>query len=73
MHWLWDGWPYEWKPNWFIRASSWLGCKLAGHEPISDHCGRPAHDYCAWCSKSMPHQAPRRAAKIRETQEGNTE
>lgn len=59
MWWLHDGWP-DWKPAWFIDAMSWLGCKVCGHEPIADQCGKPEHDFCAWCRKSMPHQAPRR-------------
>lgn len=35
-------------------------CRVLGHMPIADQCGIPAHDYCAWCNKSMPDQARER-------------
>lgn len=79
MHWLWanqDRLPdrvLDWRIfDWVATFAAWLGCKLAGHEPTCDQCGRPEHDYCLWCAKSMPNQAPRRPAPV-ETQKGNTE
>lgn len=40
----------------------WIGlpCRLipGTHDPIHDQCCIPAHDFCAWCQKSMPGQAP---------------
>jgi hypothetical protein len=68
MYWLWDGWPYEHKPLWFVRLVSWAGCKMVGHEPIADQCGRPEHDFCAWCRKPTPNRAPRRP-QIREVRD----
>lgn len=39
---------YNW-PCWLLKS----------HYAISDQCNKPAHDYCAWCQKSMPNQAER--------------
>lgn len=61
MHWLWDGWPSEHAPDWTVRLASWIGCRIGGHEPTGDQCGKPEHDFCLWCSKSMPFQALRRS------------
>lgn len=32
----------------------WVLCRIQGHQPERDQCGRPEHDYCLWCGKSMP-------------------
>lgn len=29
-------------------------CAVFGHSPTRDQCGRPEHDFCLWCSKTMP-------------------
>lgn len=29
-------------------------CEHVGHEPVSDQCGKPEHDFCHWCNKLMP-------------------
>jgi len=47
----------DWTPTWFLAALDKLGCLLAGHEPERDQCGRPDHDFCLWCMKSMPNAA----------------
>ena len=63
--WLWDGMydhlPDD-APDWaytpldlFESAAKWVLCKVYGHEPQRDHCGKPEHDVCGWCNRSMPH------------------
>lgn len=34
-------------------------CFFLGHEAISDQCGMPEHDFCAYCTKSTPNKAER--------------
>lgn len=41
---------------WIDDAGNWLACRLLGHAPIGDQCGKPEHDFCAYCMKSMPGQ-----------------
>ncbi len=36
-----------------------LLCRLFGHDPIADQCGRAEHDFCVWCNASTPGMAPR--------------
>lgn len=50
-------WPlWAFMPDWVGR----LACAvLFSHEAIQDNCGKPDHDFCVWCRKSMPNQAPR--------------
>lgn len=55
---------------WVNTAGQWVICRIAGHDPERDHCGRPEHDFCLWCHKSMPHAADavvveRRAKRLR--------
>lgn len=38
-----------------------LFCRLLSHVPIGDQCGKPDHDFCAYCRTTMPGQAPRSA------------
>lgn len=53
-----DRWP-DWLFNcWPALSLQRLLCLAGGHEPIADQCDLPEHDYCAWCQKSMPCQAP---------------
>lgn len=49
---------WEWQEELIGKPISWVGCKVFGHHPISD-CHVPEHDFCAYCRKSMPGQAPR--------------
>ncbi|WP_020525870.1 hypothetical protein [Catelliglobosispora koreensis] len=56
MHWLWDGTP-DWLPGWLRDTAARIACLICGHEAIADQCCNPEHDFCAWCQKSMPHQA----------------
>lgn len=44
----------EWLPYPVQVGAQKTLCLLAGHDPNRDHCGRPEHDYCLWCNKSMP-------------------
>lgn len=37
----------------------WLLCRLFGHKPIPDQCGRPEHDFCVWCNHALPGAALR--------------
>jgi hypothetical protein len=42
-------------------------CKVAGHRPAMDHCGKREHDLCEWCGTRMPGQAkrpPRHAERL---------
>jgi hypothetical protein len=58
MHWVWDGRP-SW--TWFV-PDTFFGrvlCIVFRHEAIGDQCLRPEHDFCCWCSKTMPGAAPR--------------
>lgn len=32
-------------------------CAVAGHESISDQCGKPEHDYCTFCREITPNGA----------------
>jgi hypothetical protein len=41
------------------RPGRWVLCKLYGHEPVRDQCGRPEHDFCGWCNRPMPGGADR--------------
>lgn len=34
-------------------------CEFAGHQPVRDQCGNPAHDYCRRCHEETPGQAGR--------------
>lgn len=61
MHWLWHGKPVK-KPLWFGVVVSRLACLIFGHEPTADHCGRPEHDHCLWCMRSMPGRAHHRTS-----------
>lgn len=45
------------------RPGLWLLCKLFGHLVYMDQCGRPEHDYCFSCGKSMPGQAQERGGR----------
>ena len=64
MHWLWrheDDWP-DWLLDngvfcWATERFAAIGCWFAGHDPVCDQCGRPEHDYCAWCMRLTPGQA----------------
>jgi hypothetical protein len=58
MFWLWDSTP-DWTPEWFTTTAARTCCRIWGHDPIADQCGIPAHDFCGWCQKTMPNQAPR--------------
>lgn len=31
-------------------------CFISGHTPVRDQCMKPEHDYCLWCTKSMPYK-----------------
>jgi hypothetical protein len=42
------------------KPAKWLLCRLFGHKAIGDQCGIPEHDFCVWCDRSLPGQAPRR-------------
>lgn len=66
--WLWDGmydrlsldgpdWPYGLLDTLVERPAKWLLCKVYGHEPVHDQCGKPEHDHCAWCNRAMPRAA----------------
>ena len=33
-----------------------LACRLLQHTPINDQCGRPEHDFCVHCRKTLPGQ-----------------
>lgn len=53
-----DDWMYDhmgrvwgWIP-W--RGLNRIACFALGHVPISDTCCLPAHDFCAYCGKTMP-------------------
>lgn len=47
-----ENWPW-----WTDVIISPVACLILGHYPIGDQCGKPDHDYCAWCMKSMPGKA----------------
>jgi hypothetical protein len=51
--------------HWLNTAGQWVTCRVAGHEPERDQCGRPEHDFCLWCNKSMPHAADAIVARRR--------
>lgn len=36
-----------------------LICQIKGHRVVSDHCGKPEHDYCNWCRETRPGEAVR--------------
>jgi hypothetical protein len=46
----------EW-PWWLEDPWRKMCCVFLGHEPIPDQCGKPEHDFCAWCMKSLPGRA----------------
>lgn len=65
----WDGWLWDATRSEYRNRTEWLvdvidehiaerlqraTCGVFGHEPIRDQCGRPEHDACAWCRRSMP-------------------
>jgi hypothetical protein len=64
--WLW--WvDAEWMPEWLANRAVWglqsggpvawpwrAYCRVRGHRPSDDHCGRPEHRYCAVCGKPTP-------------------
>jgi hypothetical protein len=45
-------------------------CFTLGHYAISDQCGKPEHDLCTFCMKSMPNQAERKPSAGPSQQEG---
>lgn len=40
-----------------IQPIKGLICKHIGHNVISDHCGRPEHDFCVTCLRAFPGKA----------------
>lgn len=42
-----------------IDAALRAMCRVLGHTPVQDHCGKPEHDCCAWCDTLTPGEAPR--------------
>lgn len=34
-------------------------CRLLHHVPIGDQCGKPEHDFCAYCGDRRPGEATR--------------
>jgi hypothetical protein len=61
FEWWLDGLPerHWWWANPAQIAVKWVLCKVTGHMPVRDHCGKPEHDVCARCQRSTPHLAPR--------------
>lgn len=62
--WDFDDWVCEKEPERLVEVLlavteklRQLLCRMLGHCPIADQCNIPAHDYCAWCNKSLPNQA----------------
>lgn len=62
---------WEWQEK-VEKSIAWLGCGMFGHYPIAD-CHIPEHDFCCYCRKSMPGQAPRSAPGARGQAENETE
>lgn len=62
MLWVWDA--PTWLSVWLTPALSWVTCRIWGHDPQSDQCGNPEHDFCSWCLKWLPNSAPRRPAPV---------
>lgn len=56
------GWPdWTYAPQWgVLDRIGRVSCSVFGHDPTSDHCGMPAHDYCQVCQTLTPGAAPRR-------------
>lgn len=50
-------WAFDALPLWMYDALARTCCFLVGHEPERDMCGKPEHDYCAWCLKPQPGRA----------------
>jgi hypothetical protein len=46
-------------PDEVTEWAQWALCGVAGHYPVSDHCGLPDHDYCLWCGRATPGRSPR--------------
>lgn len=53
----------EWyAPEWgVLNALGGLSCAVVGHDPTTDHCGIPDHDYCEVCMQRTPGQAQTKA------------
>lgn len=50
-------WRWNWRESFLSNPGAWLLCLVFGHEAVPDQCNIPDHDFCAFCSKSMPGQA----------------
>lgn len=48
----WLYWPQDMLEQLGLRAL----CRAYGHAPVRDVCGRPEHDHCLHCRKTMPHR-----------------
>lgn len=55
------GWPdWAYAPQWgVLDRLGRLSCSVWGHDPTTDHCGMPAHDYCEVCNQRTPGAAQR--------------
>lgn len=51
------------KENFYLDSQTAMKpfCFLLGHSPEMDMCGRPEHDFCAYCGKLTPGQAKGRS------------
>jgi hypothetical protein len=63
LRWLWSDWSDRLtddeidSPEYeeFEEGIKAWACEFVGsHEPTRDQCNLPEHDFCGWCSKSMP-------------------